>query len=204
MGKETVEVLIEGGKASAAPPIGSSLGPLKVNIGQIVGDINTKTAAFKGMKVPVKIIVDTETKAYEIVIGTPPASGLIKKELKLKSGSGWPNIDKVANMGMEEVLKVAQMKQDAFFSDNIRGAAKIIVGSANAMGILIEGKIAVQINPEMDQGKWDDVLNGSLLEVSPEKRVVLDQQLAAFKKAHAGDLAKIALAKKKAAEKVAK
>ena len=66
--KETVDALVEGGKASAGPPIGSSLGPLKVNVGQIVQQINAKTAAFKGMKVPVKIIVDTETKEFYFLI----------------------------------------------------------------------------------------------------------------------------------------
>ena len=65
MAKETIETLIEGGKASAAPPLGPALGPLKVNIGQVVADINKKTADFKGMKVPVKVIVDTKTKEFE-------------------------------------------------------------------------------------------------------------------------------------------
>jgi large subunit ribosomal protein L11 len=62
--KQTVQALVEGGKATAAPPLGSSLGPLGVNVGQIVADINKKTADFKGMKVPVKVIIDTETKEY--------------------------------------------------------------------------------------------------------------------------------------------
>ena len=84
MAKDIVEVLIEGGKATAAPPLGSQLGPLKVNLGQIVIDINKKTSDFKGMKVPVKVIVDKDTKTYEIEIGTPPTSQLIKTELNIK------------------------------------------------------------------------------------------------------------------------
>jgi large subunit ribosomal protein L11 len=204
MAKETVEVLIEGGKASAAPPVGSTLGPLKVNIGQVVAKINEKTAAFKGMKVPVKIVVDTETKAFEITVGTPPVSGLIKKELGLKKASGIPNKDKVANMGMEQVLKVAQMKQDAFFSKDMTGAVKTIIGSANAMGILVEGKTAVQINPEIDAGKWENIINGNATEVSPEKRKILDQQLTAFMKQFSGELAKLAAAKKAKEDKDAK
>ena len=84
LAKTTVAVLVEGGKATAAPPVGSSLGPLGVNIGQVVSDINKKTSSFVGMQVPVKIIVDTETKSFEITIGTPPASGLIKKEANLE------------------------------------------------------------------------------------------------------------------------
>ena len=66
MAKESVSVQIEGGKATAAPPLGPALGPLKVNIGQIVSDINNKTQDLAGMQVPVTVIVDSETKEYEI------------------------------------------------------------------------------------------------------------------------------------------
>jgi len=204
MAKETVEVLIEGGKATAAPPLGSSLGPLKVNIGQVVSEINNKTSAFKGMKVPVKIVVDTETKEFEISVGTPPVSGLIKKELGLKKASGYPNKDKVANMGMEEVIKVAKMKESSFFCNELKGAVKTVIGSANAMGILVEGKIAVDINPEIDEGKYDEIIKSENTEVSEEKRKVLQEQLETFSKKFAGELAKIAAAKKAAEEKEAK
>jgi large subunit ribosomal protein L11 len=201
MGKESIDVLIEGGKASAAPPLGPALGPLKINIGQVVAEINKKTQAFKGMKVPVKVIIDTETKEFEIEIGTPPASGLIKKELNLKSGSGYPNKDKVANMAMEDVVKVAMMKQDAFFSNGVKQASKIIIGSANAMGILVEGKIAVEINPDVDAGKYDDIFNAEKTDVSDDKRKQLAEQLDEVQKIHAPFLQRLAASKKAKAEK---
>ncbi len=204
MSKETIEALVEGGKASAAPPLGPALGPLKVNIGEIVAEINKKTSAFKGMKVPVKVTVDTETKAFEISVGTPPVSGLIKKELGLSKASGYPNKDKVANMGMEDVIKVAKMKEDAFFCNNLTGAVKTVIGSANAMGILVEGMIAVEINPLIDEGKYDDVIKSGSTEVSAEKRKVLAEQLEAYRKRFAGELAKIAASKKSAEEKALK
>ena len=93
--KITVDALIEGGKASAGPPLGSSLGPLKVNVGAVVTKINEITKDFKGMKVPVKIVVDPETKEFEITIGTPPATQLLMKEISLEKGSGEPNLLKV-------------------------------------------------------------------------------------------------------------
>jgi len=105
MAKESVDILIEGGKASAAPPLGPALGPLGVNIGQVVADINKKTQDFKGMQVPVKVTVDTETKSYEISIGTPPASSLIKKEAGIQKGSGHPkseNIHRQSHAGLAE------------------------------------------------------------------------------------------------------
>src|SRR3989338_8215158 len=85
MGKEKVEVLVEGGKATPAPPLGPSLSQLKVNVAQVVAKINEKTAAFKDMQVPVKIIVDTEKKTFDVEVGTPPVTSMIKKEMNVKN-----------------------------------------------------------------------------------------------------------------------
>jgi len=84
MGEKIVEALIEGGKATPAPPLGPSLSVFKVNIGKIIQDINEKTKEYEGMKVPIKIIIDDVTKEHRIEIGTPPVSSLIRKELGLK------------------------------------------------------------------------------------------------------------------------
>ncbi len=84
MGKSTIEALIDGGKATPAPPLGPQLAIYKVNIGKVIQDINEKTKEYEGMKVPIKIIIDDATKEYEIKIGTPPVSSLIRKELGLK------------------------------------------------------------------------------------------------------------------------
>jgi large subunit ribosomal protein L11 len=196
MAKEKIDALVEGGKASAAPPLGPALGPLKVNIGQVVAEINKKTAAFKGMKVPVTVVVDTETKEFEIEIGTPPMSQLIKKELNLKTASGIPNKDKVANMSIEQVIKVAKMKQDSLLVNNLKSAVKTVIGSCNAAGILVEGKIAVEINPEVDAGKYDKEIDAGKDEHPAEKDAILAEQLKKVRAKFAGELEKIAAAKK--------
>tara|TARA_Y100000310_G_C20692743_1_gene823415 strand:- start:2312 stop:2974 length:663 start_codon:yes stop_codon:yes gene_type:complete len=201
MAKEKIDALVEGGKASAAPPLGPALGPLKVNIGEVVAEINKKTSAFKGMKVPVTVVVDTETKKFEIEIGTPPMSQLIKKELNLKSASGIPNKDKVANMSIEQAIKVAKMKQDSLLVNNLKSAVKTVIGSANAGGILVEGKIAVEINPEIDAGKYDKEIEAGTTEHAEEKNAILKEQLETVRKQFAGELEKIAAAKKAKAEK---
>ncbi|MCR4369244.1 MAG: 50S ribosomal protein L11, partial [archaeon] len=74
-----ISALIEGGKATAGAPLGPALGPLGVNIGEIVAKINEKTKSYAGMKVPVTIEVDSK-KHYEITVGSPPTSALITKE----------------------------------------------------------------------------------------------------------------------------
>jgi len=203
MAKESVDALVEGGKASAAPPLGPALGPLKVNIGQVISEINKKTEAFKGMKVPVKIIVDTETKAFEITVGTPPVSDLIKKEIGIQKGSGIPNKDKVGNIAVEDAIKVAKMKLDALSAKDMKHAVKTVIGSCNAMGVLVEGKTAVEINPEIDGGAYDSLIAAEITDVPKEKRARLAQELDAFRKKFAAELVRIAAEKKAKEEAVA-
>ena len=158
MAKEVIEVLIEGGKATAAPPLGPKLGPLKVNIGQIVADINKKTADFRGMQVPVKVIVDTETKEYSITVGTPPTSQLIKTELGLKKGSGKPNVDKVGNLSVEQIVKIANMKFDSLLSPDLKTAVREIAGTCSSLGITVDEKDPRVFIKEVKEGMYDSVL----------------------------------------------
>ena len=175
MGKKTtVDALVEGGKASAGPPIGSSLGPLKVNVGQVVTQINEKTKDFKGMKVPVKIIVDTEDKTFEITIGTPPASQLIMKEIGLESGSGEPNVNKAGVISFEQVIKVAKMKSSSLLVKSLKAGVKTIVGSCQSAGILIDGKDAKEILKEINNGDYDSLINSGKTEPDQEKKQRLD------------------------------
>jgi large subunit ribosomal protein L11 len=119
MGQKTVEALVDGGKATPAPPLGPSLSVFKVNIGKIIQDINDKTKSYEGMKVPVKIIVDEQTKEYKIEIGTPPVSSLIRKELGLKIIGEEKKVEEAAVAPVEEKKekkkeeKVEPVKEEA-------------------------------------------------------------------------------------------
>lgn len=84
--KITIPALVEGGKASAGPPLGPALGPLGVNINKIIETINEQTKEFKGITVPVKVVVDKDSKQFEVIVGSPPVSALIKKELGIEKG----------------------------------------------------------------------------------------------------------------------
>ncbi len=159
MAKESIDVLIEGGKATAAPPLGPALGPMKVNIGQVVADINKKTADFKGMKVPVKVTVDTETKEYDISIGTPPASQLIKAELGIPKGSGTPDKTYVADMTIDQIKKVARMKFDALLANDLSAAVREIAGTCYSLGIKVDGKVPRDFIADVKAGKYDSQLN---------------------------------------------
>jgi len=155
MASQTIESLISGGKATAAPPLGPALGPLGVNIGQVVADINKKTSIFNGMQVPVKVIVDMDTKKFEIEIGTPPASSLILKEADIEKGSGNPKTDKVADVVIEQIIKIAKMKEGNLLGKTLKEKVKEIIGTCNSMGILVEGKPAVETIKDVNDGKFD-------------------------------------------------
>ncbi len=96
--KKTIELLVSGGQANAGPPLGPALGPLGVNVMAIVNKINELTKDYSGMKVPVKVLVDPDTKQFDVTVGTPTASALIVSELKIEKGSGTPNTAKVGNL----------------------------------------------------------------------------------------------------------
>jgi len=168
--KQTVDALVEGGKATAGPPLGSSLGPLKVNVGAVVAKINEMTKDFKGMKVPVKVIVDPETKEFDITIGTPPTTQLLMKEISLEKGSGEPNTLKAGVISFEQVIKVAKMKQSSLIVKNLKSAVKTVVGSCQSSGILIDGKEAREILKEIDEGKFDNLISSGKTEPSEEKK----------------------------------
>jgi len=176
MASQTVECLVEGGKASAGPPIGSSLGPLGVNVGQVVIDINKKTEPFKGMQVPVKIIVDSDTKAYEISIGTPPASSLIIKEAGVKKGAGNPLQDKVADLRIEQIIKIAKMKQDNLLGKSTKERVKEIIGTCNSMGILVQGVPGVEAIKKVNEGTFDQEIKEEKTELSAAELKELEEE----------------------------
>ena len=155
MVKQSVEALINGGKASAAPPLGPALGPLGVNIGQVVAEINKKTEAFKGMQVPVTVEVDTDTKEFTIAIGTPPASALIKQEAGIQKGSGKPTEDYVADLTMEQIVKIAHMKEDALTGKTLKEQVKEIMGTCQSMGVTIEGMKLPEAFKALESGTFN-------------------------------------------------
>lgn len=155
--KKQVEALLNGGEATAGPPLGPALGPLGVNVLQIVNKINEMTKAYSGMKVPVRVVVDVETKEFEVEIGTPTTSALVVKELGIAKGSGNPKTEKVGNLTMDQVSKIASMKMPSSYAKSVKAAAKEVMGTCVSLGITIEGKDPRDVQKELDQGKWDQV-----------------------------------------------
>ncbi|UCD12874.1 MAG: 50S ribosomal protein L11 [Thermoplasmatales archaeon] len=152
---ETIETLVEGGKASAGPPLGPALGPMGVNIMQVINTINDKTKEFEGMKVPVKVIIDPVTKNFEIEVGTPPATSLILNELGQEKGSGSPSKHKIGNITIDQAIKVAKMKFGSLLGKDLKDKTKEIIGTCVSMGVTVEGKNPKEIQKAINGGEYD-------------------------------------------------
>jgi large subunit ribosomal protein L11 len=155
--KKTVDLLVSGGQATAGPPLGPALGPLGVNVLEIVNKINELTKDYAGMKVPVKVTVDSETKEFDVSIGTPTTSALIVRELKIEKGSGIPNTEKVGNLTMEQVVRISKLKRPEFLAKTLKAAAKEVLGSCVSMGVTVEGKDPREVQKEIDENKYNQL-----------------------------------------------
>ena len=176
---ETIDLMIEGGSAKADASLSQKLGPMKINIQDVLKQVNEKTNHFKGMKIPVKLKVEPETKHVDIEVGTPPTTELLKKELRIEKGSGKPDKEKIANIAIEQLIKVAQMKEDSLLEKTLKARIKSIAGSANSLGALIEGKTSTEFNKDLETGTYNRELQEQPTAVSAEKQERLQQQLVA-------------------------
>jgi large subunit ribosomal protein L11 len=163
MGSDKMEIglLVEGGKASGGPPLGPAVGPTGIPIKDVVDKINDMTQGFKGLKVPVTVLIDTEEKTFEIKISTPSASALLFKEGGLEGGSGKAKETKAGDLSFEQILTVAKMKRSSLTALTMKGVVKTILGTALSAGITIDGKEAKQVTKEVAEGQYDDQLKGA-------------------------------------------
>jgi large subunit ribosomal protein L11 len=159
--KRIVDVLVSGGRATAGPPLGPALGPLGVNVLAIVNKINELTKGYAGMKVPVKVSVDPETKEFEVSVGTPTMSALIVSELKIEKGSKAPKTEKVGNLSIKQLVHVAELKRSELLSRTLKAAVKEVLGSCVSIGVTVEGKDPREFQKEIDEGKYDEILSKS-------------------------------------------
>ncbi|OIO26629.1 50S ribosomal protein L11 [Candidatus Micrarchaeota archaeon CG10_big_fil_rev_8_21_14_0_10_54_18] len=159
MATQIISALVEGGKANAGPPLGPALGPSGLNLGEVIAKINEKTKSFSGMQVPVKVIYDSSAKTFEVEVGTPPVSALVKKELGLKEPvkeeAGKKGKPGIGNLSVEQVVNIAKAKQDAMTASSLRAAVKEVAGTCQSLGATIDGKNPKQFCKLVDAGEYD-------------------------------------------------
>jgi large subunit ribosomal protein L11 len=134
--KAVVKVQIQAGKATAAPPVGTALGPHGINMGQFIKEYNERTASLAGTVVPAVVTI-FEDRSYTFVTKSPPAADLIRREAGIEKGSGKPNKEKVGKISRAAVRKIAETKLADLNATSIEGAMKMVEGTARSMGVEI-------------------------------------------------------------------
>lgn len=155
--KKSVRFVIEGGKATAGPPIGPALGPTGLNVMAVVNKINELTKEFAGMRVPVEVFYDLETKEFEVKVGIPTTAALLLRELKAEKGSSSPAKQKIGNLSLEQVIKIALIKKPDLLAKTLKAATKEVLGTCLSLGITVEGKSPKEVQREIDAGVYDHV-----------------------------------------------
>lgn len=135
--KTIIKLQVEAGKATAAPPVGTALGPHGLNIGDFVRQFNEATKEKTGEVTPVEITV-YEDRSFSFITKTPPAAFLLRKAAGVEKGSGEPNKTKVGVVTKDQVRQIAETKMQDLNANNIEGAIKIVEGTARSMGIEVK------------------------------------------------------------------
>ena len=197
-----VKLIVDGGSMKPGPAIAQQLGPMGINLGKVIEDVNKATEGFRGIKVPVELDVDAKTKRYTIEVFSPPVAELLKKELGLETASGEAGKTRVGNIAFETVLKVAKTKLPSLPAKTLTAAITMVIGSCVSMGVLIDSKDPKIVNQEVEEGKYDKEIKEELTEPSTEKKKELETYFVQIKTAQ--DKAKKAAEEAKSAAEAAK
>ncbi len=203
-----VKLIVDGGDMKPGPVTAQQLGPIGINIGKVIEDVNKATIGFKGMKVPVEIDANASTKNYKIEVFSPPVAELIKKELGIEKGSGEAGKTLVGNPAFETIIKIAKSKQNSLLAKDLKAAIKLIVGACVSMGVLIDNEKAKEIERKIDEGLYDEEIKEEKTDPSNEKKKQLEEYFNKIKAKQeelkkAAEAAKAAEEAKKAEEAVA-
>jgi len=149
-----INALVEGGAASAGPPLGPALGPLGVNISEVISEINEKTKEFKGIKVPVKVIIDKDAKKFRIDVGTPPVSELLKKKAGVEKGRKEKD-EVVGDVKLIDIISLAKSVSGKSMAGTLKAATKEVLGTCVSLGLTCNSKNPREIIKEINDGKHD-------------------------------------------------
>ncbi len=156
--KKAFNFIVPGGEANAGPPIGPALGPLGLNVMQVVKKINDLTGDYKGMKVPVSVEIYPD-KTFNVIVKLPPTAALILKEAGLQKGSSKAGTEWAGNISFDSVIKVAKSKYDYTSAKTLKGAVKMVIGTCVSLGIKVENKAPSEILAEIDSGAFDSKIS---------------------------------------------
>jgi len=135
---DEVSVLVEGGKAAAGAGLGAALGPLGVNVVQVVQQINEQTKGFAGLRVPVVVRVNPATREFTLEVGKPPVAALLLKEAGKEKGSGKSKSETVGNVSLDAILRIAAAKGSDLFGRSEEERVNQVIGTCVSMGLTVD------------------------------------------------------------------
>lgn len=197
-----IKLIVDGGAMKPGPAIAQQIGPMGINMGKVIDDVNKATSGFKGTKVPVELNVDAKSRTYTIEVFSPPVAELVKKELKLEKAGGEAGKMFVGNISMEQIIGIAKTKHSNLLAKDLKSAVKLVVGTCVSMGVLVDNKRGAEIEKDIDAGVYNKEIKGEVIEPSEEKKKNLEifwKDLSARQ-----EKSKKALAEAQAAEEAAK
>ncbi len=133
-----LKLRIPGGRATAGPPVGSTLGQWGLNMMDFINPFNGATKDFNGKNVIVHIKV-YEDRTFDWVCLGQPVDDLIREKIKIEKGSGKPNLEKVGKISRADLEEIAKVKMDQLNAIDLDGAVKVVAGTARSMGVEVEG-----------------------------------------------------------------
>jgi large subunit ribosomal protein L11 len=169
-----IKLMVDGGEMKPGPTIAQKIGPLGINMGKVISEINQATQEFKGIKVPVSLDVDPKAKTFKVEVSSPPTSELLKKELGAEKGSGDHKKNKIGNISIETIIKVAKTKHSGMLARDFKSAVKSVVGSCVSLGILVENKVGKELEKDIEKGLFDSEIKAQKTDTSSEKKAKLE------------------------------
>lgn len=176
-----IKLIVDGGSMKPGPAVAQQLGPMGINMGKVIQEVNEATSSFKGMKVPVELDVDKKTKNFTVSVSSPPVSEMIKKELGLEKGSGDAGKTKVANVSVEQLIGIAKTKLPGMLAKDLKAAVKLVAGSCVSLGILVDSKSPKEVIQDINQGVYDSEIKQEKVTPDADKKKKLDLDFAEVK-----------------------
>ncbi|MEM4318588.1 MAG: hypothetical protein QW244_02245 [Candidatus Pacearchaeota archaeon] len=197
-----IKLLVEAGNMKPNPAISQKLGPLGINMGKVIAEVNKATASYANLKVPVELDINTATKEFKVNVLTPPTSELLKKELNIKKASPMPPSIYVGNLAIEQIINIAKKKTDLLNLKVLKSTIKSVLGTCVSSGILVESKSAKDIIDDVNKGVYDGLIEKALKEnlvVNKEKKEALEAEFAKVQASQEKLLKELQKAKEEAA-----
>ena len=153
-----IRAKVQGGKATPSPPLGPAISQYGLDVNEVINKINELTKKFEGLEVTVNIYVNTETKEYKIEVKSPTTTSLLLKFAGASSPSGDPAHQKLGDVSLEDIIRIAIMKKNDLTAKSLKAAVKTILSSAATIGVTVNGKEPKDVVREIEKGLHDDLL----------------------------------------------